>query len=280
MRRTTFPLQVVLCALLCATQGWARPASPAKTAAARAQSPEKLIREGERLYQSGRYHDAAEVLIRAYAAEPNVLLLYNVARASDQAGELDRALEYYQRYVGSAEGTDPTLLKRSALAIERIRGLIQQRQASEAERQRLAEEKQRAEESARAEAEARDRARREAEAQERALELTRREGYQNAKTGAFVVGGIGAAAVINGAVWGVLALQTRQERLNAPLDQKASLYSTLSTQALIADVSYGVGAAALITAIVLYPKGPPPGAPAVSVVPTRGGVSASLEVAW
>src|SRR5947209_1819516 len=112
-------------------------AASAAHGATRRERTTALIREGERLYQSGQYKQAAETLIKAQALEPDPRLVYNIARAYDQAGELDLALDYYQRYVNSTEGTDPTLLKRSALSIERLRGLLAREEQSQKAREEL-----------------------------------------------------------------------------------------------------------------------------------------------
>ena len=59
----------------------------------------QLVKQAERLYSSGKYKDSAEKLIEAYVYDPHPRIIYNIARAYDQAGELELALEYYQRYV-------------------------------------------------------------------------------------------------------------------------------------------------------------------------------------
>src|SRR4051812_12608315 len=109
----------------------------AMPAQAARKSVNTLVHEAERLYQQGRYHDAAERLKEAEALSPNPRLVYNIARAYEQAGELNLALQYYQQYVNSPEGTDPTLLKRSSLAIDRLHGLITEQNASAAEQEKL-----------------------------------------------------------------------------------------------------------------------------------------------
>src|SRR5262245_51344628 len=78
-------------------------ASAAKPAKGGASS---WIKEGERHYAAGRFLEAAEALLKAHKLEPNPRLTYNIAKAYDQAGELMGALNYYQQYVASKEGTD------------------------------------------------------------------------------------------------------------------------------------------------------------------------------
>src|SRR5256885_12028992 len=97
----------VLGLLLCA--GLAAAANP--TAAA-------LIKDGDRLYKENKYREAAEALKKAYELEPAAVLLYNIARAFDQAGELQLALDNYRQFVGQ-EGADPGLVKKANLAMDR-----------------------------------------------------------------------------------------------------------------------------------------------------------------
>ena len=59
-----------------------------------------LAKEADRLYRDNKYKEAAETLKQAYEADPNALYLYNIARAFDQAGELESSLDYYRKYVG------------------------------------------------------------------------------------------------------------------------------------------------------------------------------------
>src|SRR4051794_10001770 len=97
-----FALLLLAGMLLAPSTGWTR-AAPDKG------SSGYWVKEGEKLYQAGKYREAAEALIKAQNLEPNPRLIYNIARAFDQAGDVVTALQYYQQYVGSAEGTDATL---------------------------------------------------------------------------------------------------------------------------------------------------------------------------
>src|SRR5690606_33646146 len=65
-----------------------------------AKSAAALVREGERLYNSGKYREAAEALKKAQALQPNHKLIYNIARAYQRSGDLREALSWYQQYVG------------------------------------------------------------------------------------------------------------------------------------------------------------------------------------
>src|SRR3954466_10607225 len=101
-----------------------------------------LAKDADRLYKDNKYKEAAEVLRQAYEADPNGLYLYNIARAYDQAGELELSQEYYRKYVAlPSEDAQPDLVKKANLAMDRIRTLLARgsadKQVRDAEKQRL-----------------------------------------------------------------------------------------------------------------------------------------------
>lgn len=253
--------------------------------AAQAQSYPALLKEGERLYQQGEYRKSAEVLIQANELSPNPRLLYNIARAFDQAGDARRAVSYYQQYVNSPEGTDSQLLKRAGLALDRLRRQIEKEDAAtaalEAERKRL--EQETAEARARADAEA-EAARRAAEDSQRAVRLEyerRMAGWQRSRIAAFGLGGLAVLSAGGATFMGVQALGSREQLDKVTtLAEKRTTVDTLRNQALLADVGFGVALAAAVTAVLLYPKDPAPEPPAgsVSVTLAPGGLGAGVEV--
>lgn len=58
-----------------------------------------LFEESETLYNQGEFEQAAALLRRAYALHPDPTLLFNLARALEGAGDLDGAIESYERYL-------------------------------------------------------------------------------------------------------------------------------------------------------------------------------------
>jgi hypothetical protein len=80
----------------------------------------RLVKKAEGLYPGGRYSDAAATLQQAYEVESNSRVLYNIARALDQAGNLKIA--NYRQYF-AAERPDSTLAQRATLAVDRLRGV-------------------------------------------------------------------------------------------------------------------------------------------------------------
>jgi len=236
-----------------------------------AKGPEKSAaawrKDGERLYDARKYLEAAEALQRAQELEPHPKLVYNIARAYEQANELDLALKWYEAYTQSDErGTDPTLLKRSVLAIDRLRGLIRQRDeqraAQEAERRRLGEETQKAQARAESEAQAKLRAEEETRVQRRAVVESERRNYERARMSAFVAGGGALLGLGVGTAFGVMA-NTSRARFNdaQTVSDKQEFERQTRQNAVIADIGMGVGVAAAVTAFLLYPKGAPPAEP-------------------
>src|SRR4051812_22397420 len=117
MRSSRHVSAAVLAFLLCS--------SPALTANPKAAA---LVKEGDRLYRENKYREAAEALLKAKELEPAAVLLYNIARAFDQAGELVLALDNYRQFVGQ-ESADPALVKKANLAMDRLRTLVAKEEA-------------------------------------------------------------------------------------------------------------------------------------------------------
>jgi len=234
-----------------------------------------LAKSAEKLYLQAKYKEAAELLKKANELDPKPVFLYNIARALDQAGDLPASLDYYRQYVASAE-TDPTLVKRATLSIERLRTLInrqeQQQAQSDAQRQKLeaetAVERQKAvDEQKRLEAE------RVASEQRRKIESQRDiDNYRASRTWSIVAGGAGVLAVAGGVAFGVTALQAHDQFTSAGTEADKDAFKAMTQQrALLADASYGVGLALAVTAFFLFPKGPEPApyqqAPAAGAAP-------------
>jgi tetratricopeptide (TPR) repeat protein len=251
-----------------------------------AKSATALVREGERLYKSGKYREAAEALKKAHALQPNHKLIYNIARAYERSGDLREALSWYQQYVGlKAEESDPSLLKRSAIAMDQIRVLLDKeaKAAAEAEAQRLRLE-QEAEEARRKAEEEKAAALRAEEAvrqQKKAAQERAMADYRRARVIAFSLGGVAVASVGAGVFFGLQAREARTQFNTATnLDSKQAAADDTRSKALLADVGFGVGLAAAIGAIVLYPKGGPPAEGEVRMTLAPSGLGAGMEVSF
>jgi tetratricopeptide (TPR) repeat protein len=62
----------------------------------------ELYEEGARAYREGRFDESAILIRRAYEIEPHPILLYNIARALESAGDLPGALEAYEQFLRDA----------------------------------------------------------------------------------------------------------------------------------------------------------------------------------
>ena len=59
----------------------------------------RLFDESREHYRAGRFKEAARRLREAYRLQPEPILLYNLGRALDGAGELEEAIEAYEKYL-------------------------------------------------------------------------------------------------------------------------------------------------------------------------------------
>lgn len=239
-----------------------------------------LAKESQRLYDAGKYLEAADLLRQAYDAEPSALYLYNIGRAYDQGGELETAIEYYREYVGlPSESTEPDTVKKANLHMDRIRTLLAksaaQKQMQDAEKQKLQDDAQRLE----AETERLRKERKEAEARDRAAREKAAGETNGKKLAALAIGGVGVAALATSLGTAIAAAVNRGEYAKATtLVDKQRLQGETQRTAAACDISLLVGLAASVTAVILYPKGDEP-KPSVNVVlgPTAGGAFAGVE---
>jgi tetratricopeptide (TPR) repeat protein len=249
-----------------------------------------LAKDADRLYKENKYRDAAEVLKQAYDIDPNPLYLYNIARAWDQAGEIEKSLDAYRAYTALGSETQPELVKKANLAMDRLRTLAARNKADkkvqEAEKKRLEEERKKAE--ARAEEESRlaREQRREFEAKEKAAREAQQAKVNLRKIGAFASGGVAVASLGTSLAFALLANGSLAEfRKATTLADKQRFEQATRTQALVTDIMLLVGIATAATAVILFPKGEPAPAGSVSVVsllvaPAQGGAFASLGVSF
>lgn len=252
-------LPLLCCAVLAVSQ--ASLAKPRKAPAVE-QSADSAdtLKEAERLYNVGKYQEAGALLEALNKKEPNPKLLYNIARAYDQAGELEKSLDYYQQYVGSKEGTDQTLLKRAVLSIDRLKGLIakanEERKRQDEARLKAEEESKAAQEKANADAEAAKLALEAAEARRQTELAQTQKARSRNKTIAIGSGVVGVLALGGGTFMGLSARGSRTSFDTATtVADKRRFQDATKTQSLLADVAFGIGIAAVATAIFMWPKG-------------------------
>ncbi|MDY7226632.1 tetratricopeptide repeat protein [Hyalangium rubrum] len=251
-----------------------------------AKNPAALVKEGERLFGARKYRESAEVLKKAYDAQPDARLLYNIARAYEQAGDLREALSYYDQFIKNSDSDmDPLLMKRAHSAAERARVLIEkEEQASataEAERKRLQEEADTAKRKAEEEQAAARRAEELARQQQQAEQDRAMASYRRSRVAAFALGGVSVASVGAGIFFGLQASDARKTFDEASsLEAKETAADDTRGKALLADVGFGVGLAAAIGAIIIFPKEGPPVEGEVRMTLAPKGLGAGMEVSF
>jgi tetratricopeptide (TPR) repeat protein len=89
-------------------------------------------------YQAERFRQAAEGFEDAYALEPQAPLLWNIGRAWEQAGEMEKARDSYTKFLAH-EDVDSELRIKVADALVRVGASLQSQSDARAEEQRIAE---------------------------------------------------------------------------------------------------------------------------------------------
>ena len=84
---------------------------------ARAEA-KRHFKRGMAHIQAGRYEQGIAILEKAYAALPHPVVLFNIARAHSDAGNLQQALTYYRRYLAS-DPADADAVNKSVANLER-----------------------------------------------------------------------------------------------------------------------------------------------------------------
>jgi tetratricopeptide (TPR) repeat protein len=217
----------------------------------------QLAKDADRLYKDGKYRDAAEALKQAYELDKNPVFLFNIARAYDQAGDLQLALDTYRQYVGLPD-TDPQLVKRANLAMDRLRALVARseadKQVQEAESRRLKDEAEAARRKAEEEAERARKQKEEFEAKEAARAREQNKGAGGRRIAGIVLGVLALGAVGAGVGFGVTANSAKTSFSSAAtLEDKQRFQAQTKQAALIADLSLAAALALGITFAIVFP---------------------------
>lgn len=265
------------------------------TSRARAQGTEHAPREaielyerGRALYAAGRYQEAAEELERALQLDPGApMLVYNVALVHERLGNLERAIEYYARYLLVLPDDQADERERTEATLRRLRGAYEQ------QRRRAATERRQRERERIAAAElAREQAMREARDSGAGDRGERRRGRFDLAV--IVTGGAAIGLAVGGVVFGVMATSSRSDAdafvvgETGTLAERTEMADAASRNALIADVAFGLSIGAATAATLLYflrdapsdetERRPRARAHArASIAPTRGGAAVTIE---
>jgi tetratricopeptide (TPR) repeat protein len=71
------------------------------------ENAKKAFGEGKALYDEGKFAEAVEKFKESYRLSRNPLLLYNIGHTLDQAGQKDKALFYYRKFLADAPQNAP-----------------------------------------------------------------------------------------------------------------------------------------------------------------------------
>jgi len=230
--RRAYPVLAVL-----ALAAVAVPAVPA-AAQGRRHPPEEAVeryRVAYDHYKSGRYREAIVELEAALALDPeSPTLVYNLARVHELLGELDEALRYYRLYEGRLPRGERREQARIRRAIERIEGALS---TSPADPEALTEPDWPG---------------------PPLEEPPPRRVRGVADAAVWVTGWTGLALLATGAVLGVLALDARRDvetfvlGLDGDLGKRQDREDRAQRLSLAADLTLGLGAAAVVGAVLLY----------------------------
>lgn len=181
-----------------------------------------LFEESEHLYNEGSFAEAAALLRRAYELHADPTLLFNLARALEGMGDLDGAVETYERYLAEA-GSAPD------------RGAVERRLVTLREqRDRLA------------------RADSNSETTAPTVEPPPPSGGGvTIDPIGWIVAGVGLAMIGGGAAFGVVSQDLDGQAAAAPVMVDAvDLHSQAETMAILADVFFVAGGLAVAGGVI------------------------------
>ncbi len=188
-------------------------------------------------FQAKDFEGAAQLFERAFEIDPNPNYLFNIGRVYEQSGDINKAVDYYQRFVQSP-GVE---LESRELALKRLRVLREIQKETQAPEQTPPPEQPPPEP----------------------------EGPEPGATGpvdggdppgklstleiaGYAVLGVGGAALIAGGVFGGLAL-SQQSELDSQMsfENRQEIIQSGETNALVADIMFISGGALAVAGLVM-----------------------------
>ena len=194
----------------------------------------ELAAKSAQHYKRGEFEEAARLLREAYAQYPEPNLLYNLARSLESAGDREGALEAYEKFLSTAKKIE------DRAAIERRVATLKAELAEKqrAEEKRLAEAKQQAAPAA--------------PPSETATVDAPPPESKRSRTIPIAIIASGAAIIAVGGVFGVRANEQHDQALAAMTGVDAQRRQDgAQSDALVANILFGVGAAVMVTGVVL-----------------------------
>ena len=207
--------------------------------------PEALSAEAVELFEAKDYDGAVALLEQAYAIDPNPNYLFNIGRVYEEKGDLQRAVEFYQRFVKQS-GVDIDSRQAATERLKVLREALAQIEADKADETPPPDETtEPTDELTQPEPEPSppppdDAAERTAK-RKKTLRIT---GYS--------LLGVGGGALIAGAVLGGIASATADDANGDPfVDRTIALRNRARRQAIAADAMFITGGVLAATGLAL-----------------------------
>lgn len=205
-----------------------------------ADDAEAYDQEAKDKFAAGDYEGSAVAFEKAFDASGDPAYLFNIGRVYEEAGNIPKAVEFYDRFVNSKN----VALEDRKLAVERLEVLRPIADAQKQEEEQ-AEEPEGAEDPVQPEVDE---------------EPTEPEGptkkQKTLRIAGFVTLGVGVAALGAGAGLGVVARNRDESIADEPdIGSKREMADRARSAGITADVLYGVGGAAVVTGVVLVVLG-------------------------
>ncbi|HYO51415.1 hypothetical protein [Archangium sp.] len=258
--------------------------APAHAQHGASHNPMELIKQAERLYEQKKYLEAVALLEKAGESISDSRIIYNIARAYDQAGKEMEAISYYEKYLNGGE--DVTLRKRSQSAIDRLRLQKEKEEkaaaAAEAERRRLRAEAEAAQRrAAAAERESAQRAEEASKLRLKAAHQDARDSHKRMQVASIALGGMALASAGVGTFFGLKSRSALADfHAEEELSPKLKARTAVRHNALLADIGFGVGLVSAVAAVLVYPKEPVPQPGKARLTMAPQGTGAGLEVSF
>lgn len=204
---------------------------------------ERLSSEANDAFAAGRFHDAIKLYLDAFDISKSPETLYNVAFIYERKlSEPELAIDYYQRVV-TADGVDPAL---AAKAQKRMAALKDARPKEDPPPPKKKDP----------------------------------EPASGPGAGPYVLLGTGGAVLATGFTFAIMATVTHADFDKAETaDDKRALQTRGQTQALVADIAMGVGAATILGGVIwlLAAAADAPASTTPGVTPAPGGTGLRFD---
>lgn len=202
---------------------------------------EEIAAQANAEYKAGNHLKAVELYREAYSVSRATAILYNIALIYDRKLDDEAlAMEFYRQYL-AAPDADPKAASKATVRLQELKAEVAKAEAEA----RAAEEKRREEEAARRAEEARR------AAAPVVVEAPPAEA-PGVHVGGIVTTAVGAALIGTGVYFGLDASAKLDDfEGSRDLADKKQLRDDGEQSALVADVLYGVGGAAMITGVLI-----------------------------